>query len=223
MCQIKTSAYHTTTLIKKQFEDLENLKKQVNENQAQASSNSTSVRLEGSLPRDLQSLLNNLDPAFKQIAFVGFTDDISALDRADLIKEFCRNKLPGFVVPDVGHFPKGPINNRTLSPASFAEFKDADSARAALRFIRDNNLTLGASGNNKLKIKATQSQLNKRRDFALRNADRLIKADPASNGKIVKIEFKDRQVKLDDNIVFSQEKHEVGGTFSGDFSHLRLQ
>jgi hypothetical protein len=72
-------------------------------------------------------------------------------------------------------------------------------------------------------IVPSRSKLKGMRDYSLKKAADLIKADGRSNGKAAKIIWKDRIVELDGNVVFKQPQFDTGGSFLGLFAHLGLQ
>ena len=67
---------------------------------------------------------------------------------------------------------------------------------------------------------ATQQQ--SQRNWALTEADKLIKAHASSDGAEVKLEWKDRAVKVNGQIAFQQNKNDVGGTFNAPFGSIEL-
>ncbi len=66
------------------------------------------------------------------------------------------------------------------------------------------------------------TKVNAARNYAMRKAEEMLKADPKSAGKGVDASMKDRAIKVGGAIAFSQGKKELGGTFSEPFVHLTL-
>ena len=50
----------------------------------------------------------------------------------------------------------------------------------------------------------------------------MIKAHASSDGAEVKLEWKDRAVKVNGQIAFQQNKNDVGGTFNAPFGSIEL-
>ena len=73
---------------------------------------------------------------------------------------------------------------------------------------------------NTLKAKAALSAINRKRNWALREV--------ANHAKIRKrilsptIFWKDRVVKNGEDLIFSQERYDITGSFHGQFSDLKL-
>ena len=73
-----------------------------------------------------------------------------------------------------------------------------------------------------MKAKFALTDFNKQRNWALRKAEELIKAEPAATNKRVAINFSARVVKVDSSTAFEQGRDESRGTFMGAFSALTL-
>ena len=74
-----------------------------------------------------------------------------------------------------------------------------------------------------IKVKRARTKVNRARDHTLRMASDKLKDVPEARGKTIKIDWKDRVVKVDDCEAFQQQKNEVSGRFVGSSAHLRLQ
>ena len=119
----------------------------------------------------------------------------------------------------IGNVFRGPYNNRTLSQVSYAEFADNDAASVFIEAVKAKPATL-SSGGSSVQIKLVISKLNLARNYALKKATEMIKADAAYAGATV--ETKGRTVMVGDAEAFVQDKSEPGGRFVGSYSHLAL-
>ena len=173
---------------------------------------------QSTMDRDMQQLVNSLDPALRRVAFVGMPASMSPTNRIKELEDAAQ-RFPGFRHLDVGNFFKGPRNNREIAPVSYIEFGSPDVRDSALKAM-GTEFTL--STGEKVKLKKAKTKVGTQRDYALRKASDMLKADAATNGKSISIEWKDWAVKVERDEVFKQEKTELGGTFSGVFAHLQL-
>ena len=69
-------------------------------------------------------------------------------------------------------------------------------------------------------MKTALSKINRQRNYAIRKAEEMIKE--RAPGKEVKADQKQRIVTLGGSTVFEQTSGELGGTFRGTVSSLRL-
>ena len=161
------------------------------------------------------ALFDPTDSAHKRVAFVGFTSmDLNA--RMQEMNAFCA-KFPQIRPLACGNFYGGPYSNRTLTKAGYAEFTDADAAKAFFKLAEKSTLKVGSD---ELTVKMARSKINTTRNWAIRKAHELLKA--AAIGKKVDIEWKERVVKVDDIECFVQGKMELRGSFMGNYSTLTL-
>ena len=77
------------------------------------------------------------------------------------------------------------------------------------------------SGGSSIAVRPALSKLYLARNYALKRASELIKADSGSAGKTV--ETKDRTIVVGGQEAFVQGKNEPAGSFVGPFAHLALQ
>ena len=73
-----------------------------------------------------------------------------------------------------------------------------------------------------LKVKKARTKINGARNWSLRSACDLLKAEASTKGKAVSIDWKERVVQVNSEIVFKQDKDERTGTFTSAFAHLRM-
>ena len=104
----------------------------------------------------------------------------------------------------------------------FAEVVSKSVARKILKKINADTLKLNAFPN--VEIKPAQTDIDRNRNWALREAESLIRASPASNGKQIKVERKqNRGIHVDGKPAFTQaDRFAKNGIFHGDFSTLSL-
>ena len=175
----------------------------------------------GKSPLDLQTqrMINSLDPALRRVAFVGFAPQSSAEARVKLIDDFVA-RFPSFHKVSAGNFYTGPRSNRKLSQAGFVEFASDELREDFLKAVGTQTVTLAGGS---IKVKRARTKVNGARDYALRSASDKLKEAPEARGKNIKIEWKERVVKVGDDEAFQQEKDELSGRFVGTFAHLRLR
>ena len=80
-------------------------------------------------------------------------------------------------------------------------------------------------GSKKLMIKPARTELQRKRNYAMRKAEELIKASTLTAGKEVKIEWKvdgsrERLVTVNGTTAFKQGEHDVKGVFLQPFADL---
>ena len=73
-----------------------------------------------------------------------------------------------------------------------------------------------------LTVAPARTELNTKRNVALRKAEELVKASPHAHNKTVKLKWEARSVTVNDDTVFTQNRTETGGTFKGAFANLSL-
>ena len=170
---------------------------------------------------ELQKLLQKTDPALRRIAFVGWPDSISADERLKTIGDFVVSKC-GQGQCTSGNFYKGPYNNRTLTPASFAEFISTDSTQEAMKILKTAELNVGGKS---IQMKMARTDVNSKRNYSLRKAEELLKGHSSAAGQEIKINWKTdepgiRNVKVGQNIAFAESKTDLKGTFLAPFADL---
>ena len=168
---------------------------------------------------EFQKLVNSLDPAKKRIAFIGWPDTISADARITHIQTLLAKHTPAIKSIDIDNFYTGPLNQRTLSNAAFAEFSSPDAAKRALSLLNNSDKQVGDIT---LTIKPARTKLNGQRNHSLRKADELIKGSPHSTGKTTHISWDSRAVKVGEATAFTESKQETGGRFLPPYDQLAL-
>jgi hypothetical protein len=173
-----------------------------------------------SLPKEAQSIINSLDPAFRRVSLLGFAASASAEKRLEDINKFVDENFANFKPATPGNIYKGPRDKRTLTPNSYLEFPNNDRATDFLKnFPRGSMVKVGGQD---VAIKPAITKINSQRNYSIRKAEEILKADPANQGKNIESILKDRVVQVAGHIAFRQDKNELGGTFVGPYSHLSL-
>ena len=168
--------------------------------------------------RQLQNMIQQLDPANRRVAFIGMTGSES--ERLDAITSYLRSMNREQNI-SIGHFFKGKRGDRSLSTVSFVEFSTEDARDNFIRNMGNANVRINGRD---VKVKKALSKLNAMRNAALRRATDKIKAHPMSRDKTVKIEWaKERGVTVDGIFAFTQNQTELQGSFVTPFNDLKLE
>ena len=78
-------------------------------------------------------------------------------------------------------------------------------------------------GSGTVKVNKALSKVNASRNYALRRAEEVLKADARTSGKTIKIEWsKPRGVKVNDMVAFSQDDVELTGKYVDPCPALHL-
>ena len=179
----------------------------------------TSQSSSHAVPHGLHKLINNLDPAKKRVAFIGWPDALSADARIKHIDSLLSQHAPKLRTIDVDNVYQGPYGQRTLSNVAFAEFASPDAARRALDQLKNANKQVG---NSTISIKPARSKFNSQRNYSIKKAEELIKSSPHSKDKTVSISWDSRVVTVDGHDAFAQGKHDTGGSFLPPYDQLTL-
>ena len=122
---------------------------------------------------EIKTMLANLDPAHKRIAFSGFPTSMAQDERTKLIEKF----LVGFQnlpkIQNIGLILKGPRNNRQATNISYVEFYSTDDVSEVLVITKGSSFKVG---NESITPKRALTKINGSRNWALREAEKMIKA-----------------------------------------------
>ena len=140
------------------------------------------------------------------------------------MEAFIKDHFKTFRPTGFGNEYKGPHTNRKLSPGSWVEFSGVEVAKAFLSNVSLSSTELNV-GSKKLMIKPARTELQRKRNYAMRKAEELIKASTHTGGKEVKIEWKvdgsrERLVTVNGTAAFKQEENDVKGVFLQPFADL---
>lgn len=168
------------------------------------------------LDPDIFQMLQQFDGANKQVVFSNFASSISPTDRIRIIDEVMSN-FGNFSEYKTGHIFTGPRNQRQISKFSYVEFQSSDIASQFLQAAKNSaHLKIRDC---ELRLKASLTSVNRKRNWALRKAEEILKANSHAN---TKIDWKERVVSCKDEIAFKQSKFDLTGTFVDQFSSLSL-
>ena len=113
-----------------------------------------------------------------------------------------------------------------MSKGSWVEFSSHDLAKSFLSRVQASKVDLKIEGK-ALLVKHARTQHQKKRNYALRKAESLIKESGAASGKNVEILWKvdgsrERHVVVNKEVAFKQCEDDVKGTFLPPFSQLSI-
>ena len=190
-----------------QFDRIQRLERHIDD--ASVSGSSASKR--GPDPNDI---------ALQQVAFVGFPQASSVKQRLDAMNKFMKDNFPEI---SVRHTDLDMDKNGKQTVHGFVELASKKHARCVTDAVKSRGLKV--QGYNDVVVKPGLTKIDKARNWALREAERLIRADPKFNGQSIKANKRDnRGVYVNDKPAFVQrERYAKGGEFIGEFSHLRLR
>ena len=127
----------------------------------QGSSGSSEVVQPTKLVKDLQSMVNKLDPALRRVTFIGWPTGLSAEKRLELMGTFLDTKYKTVRFVDSGNDFTGPYNDRKLSKTSWVEFSNADTTKTFLKTVTQNNVEIPVEGST-VKIVPARTQIQKK-------------------------------------------------------------
>ena len=173
-------------------------------------------------------VLDSSDPAYLQIAFVGFKD-VEASLRAQILKEFATTNFPDVPVAGVEHAFTGPRNKRQLTETSMIQFFSRDSRDVALKQSKDKKV-MSKSKELNVKVEMARTRVQKCRNWAMRKAFELIQveiskqapAEATETNLTFHWEMPVRQIKWKGDVVFEQKKIDLRGNFCGPLTMLTL-
>ena len=168
---------------------------------------------------EIKALVDSLDPAHKRIAFSGFPLSMAQEIRRKHIEDFLRGfqNLPN--TQNIGMIMKGPKNKREITRLSYVEYFSSDDVKTVLDFVKNTPLNVGGDS---ISVKRALTKINGSRNWALREAEKLVKAFAENISGEVKLQWQTRSVLLNDLEVFKQTTDDMKGTFSGACKDLKL-
>ena len=97
-----------------------------------------------------------------------------------------------------------------------------------MKLIRDSNINFCNLNMNQMRFDRMKTERQMTRNFAMTKAKELIKAHFRYNGKPIQVEWliqnsKDRGVRWDNQLVFTQSARDTIGTFADPFSDLVIE
>lgn len=166
----------------------------------------------------LDKLRDSLDPARRSVSFLTFPAMFSADQQLEAMKGFL-DKFPKNRPLSFFNAYKGPYGNRELNHVGQAEFASEDAAKEFLKAVGARGEVFKAGGVD-IAIKPAKTKKNSARDFSLYKAKEMLEKDAPTEK--VELDRAGRCVKVSGAVMFTQERDERGGRFSGRFSHLAL-
>ena len=151
------------------------------------------------------------------MVFKGFPDTLGAEERLQELEKLFATYYSHLDKPTFENVYSGPRGERKLSRVALADFGTEDKARSftkATKEVKAGALTLT--------VAPPRTELNTKRNVALRKAEELVKASPHAQNKTVKLKWEARSVTVNEDTVFTQNRTETGGTFKGAFANLSL-
>ena len=115
----------------------------------------------------------------------------------------------------IGHEYEGKPGERVMKNVSYVEFASTDAAKSFMKEAGSGQFPIQG-----ITVKPAMSKINRQRNYAIQKAEEMIKE--RAPGKEVKADLKQRIVTLEGSTVFEQTSSELGGTFRGTMSSLRL-
>ena len=158
------------------------------------------------------------DPAFRQVAFLGFPDTASAQERLQAMEAFVQKFANHH--PQVANNFYGPRNKRVLKPNGYAQFVDSDARDLLLKDAEGTTFTCKGK---KVRVERGQPKFVRHRNYILgkKAKDILVSKYPGRAVEYKKQE-KVRYLTVNAVVAFQQEPGDPEGTFVGEFSHLSL-
>ena len=134
----------------------------------------------------------------------------------------------GVVASRLDHIYKGPKGDRSLSDMCVMEFvSNAEREQVLKKFDKRDKSQDQVVG--KLEVDRAKSQLQLKRNAALRDVEKTLKNDPRTKGKSIAIVWKktdpkdkNREVTVDGKSVFKQTNEDMTGNFLHAFSDLKI-
>ena len=140
------------------------------------------------------------------------------------VEKVMSEQFPQFKYVVIDSFFTGPYSNRVPTKVMYVEFTSSDAATKFCNHVKTSrNSKIQVSGN-EITVKFARTKINGARDYSLRAACELIKKQSISESKQVEIKWgTDRHITVDKEVVFQQDKIEVGGTFMAPYDGLVMQ
>ncbi len=174
--------------------------------------------LQGGGEKARKRALDENDPAFKQIAFVGFK--LADLEqRAAMARTFVEAHAKDAKITNVETIMNGPWKQRKPTGVLVVEFASRDVRDRALKAVDGKEFK---DGNEALKIQRARTRAQRARNWALRKAEELAKIEAQRRGVsgAARIDFMmpTRKVFIGEELAFVQQKDELRGQFVDVFA-----
>ena len=129
------------------------------ENSPQATSGSSTPN---KTVKDLQNMVNKLDPALRRVSFTTWPKHVPAEKRIELMGTFMTTKYKHVRVSDFGNDFAGPHNDKKISTTSWVEFSSIETARGFLKAATNDNAEISVEGSS-VKLKAAKTKIQKKK------------------------------------------------------------
>ena len=162
---------------------------------------------------------NPFDPALKQVAFIGFPEESTVAQRIEAMVSFMQQNFPEF---QIKHTDLSTDKNGKQTRNGFVELGSKKHARHVTSTTKSRGLKVqGYAG---VTVKPENTEIDRNRNWALREAERLIRQSPKfGNGRLEVKKAQDRGVYVDGLPAFTQKiRFAKGGVFHGIFADLKL-
>ena len=166
------------------------------------------------------------DVANSRISFKGFTNE-SLDDRRKFIAAFIRDQVEDVDFSYIGTRMAGPYAKKKPSDESFIQFVCQEERDRILNIITSKKLgALRTPNGTKLTIARSKSDWIRKRDYAMRESERLITAHLHERGQQGTVQFQKtksvRKIVVNGVDAFLQYSTDAVGDFTGDFAHLKM-
>ncbi len=160
------------------------------------------------------------DPAYRRLAFTNFAAGVDDTAMVETMKGFMHTKCPGerYLYADVFLDAKGNRTNR-----GFVHFSDQKQVRRVAELVKKNSLKV--DGHPDVSVKPALCETDRNRNWALAEAETLVKKSPLSAGKTVTVKKAEgRGVYVNGTAVFTQQpRYARDGQFVGEYKDLKLR
>ncbi len=178
----------------------------------------------GTSEASLMRIMNETDPAFRQIAFTGFKiTDLQKRNR--ILREFAAQHFGEITIAHAETIMNGPWKGRKPTSTAVVEFFSRDARDAALAIAKSKKVLDGPTDLG-LTIDRARTKVQRSRNWALRKAEELAKVEAHRRGisgaARIAWEMPVRRVYIGDELAFAQKATELRGIFVDAFAACAL-
>ncbi len=161
------------------------------------------------------------DPAYCRVAFTNFPENLDVKAMAAAMKGFMESKCKDERYVYIDIFPNGKTGDPTNN--GFVHFSTPKLASRVAEYVKKHGLKV--QGFPDVTIKPALCEIDRNRNWALREAERLVKSSMQASGKNVTVKrAQGRGVYVDNEAAFTQQpRYARDGQFVGEFSDLSLR
>ena len=162
------------------------------------------------------------DAAHKRVSFIGFPANTPEFERIKSMQAFMTKHFKHVPIRFADNIASdGPPGKSKVTLNGFVEVGSSHAVSIIMEKVKKDNLKL----DNLAGVIITRgiSDLDRRRNWALHKAGELVRADNAGAGGNIATNKKDRNVMVDDQIVYSQkDRYDLDCIFECSFKHVLL-